>query len=433
MAWVAYAARTPMGLKDPWFYSRFAEFIAEGEGYRQAFVDTPTAYYPVGYPAVLGALWWVVTHTPIPDDLTNVAAGANLVLGLVSVVLAAQLARQLFRDNCAGLVAGALMALWPNLIFHTAAVLTETLFNTLVLAAVLVLVGARWTGGHLSTRRLVVFGVVLALASLVRPISILVVPALAVVLLLSGRGWRPALGQVGVVAVATAAVMAPWAIRNSVVLDAPVLLSTNLGDNLCIGHNPRASGAFGLPPYCFAGYDDVFVEDYEVRRNRYTTDQALDWALGHPLEEAELLFWRSFHTLAHDHDAIGAVESYGENVFISDRWRSVFEWVADMWFFAALGLTALSIVVLRREQFRPEIRLLVALMVAIAAPVLVFFGDPRFHVPLIPFMAVILGAGLLRLNTAVSESLSLLDGERDQDGDGDGGSAVPGGALSSAP
>jgi hypothetical protein len=42
--------------------------MAEGHGYVSYTTGQPTAYCPVGYPAMLAALFSFVAHSPLPDD-----------------------------------------------------------------------------------------------------------------------------------------------------------------------------------------------------------------------------------------------------------------------------------------------------------------------------------------------------------------------------
>src|SRR5436309_1810349 len=86
LAWVVYAARPPLSDHDPAFYLHAATELASGHGYR-FFDGQATAYYPVGYPAVLSVVIFLVRHTPLPDNLPRAAGGLNVVLGLANVLL----------------------------------------------------------------------------------------------------------------------------------------------------------------------------------------------------------------------------------------------------------------------------------------------------------------------------------------------------------
>ena len=191
---------------DPVAYTYHGAELARGQGYR-SFVAAyttrtlpehsgsfpPTAFYPVGYPAALAIVFWLVFHTPLPDNLPRLVGFFQVGLGVGSVLLAAEVARHLFGSRRAALFTAAIMAVFPSLVFYTAEAHLETLFNFLVLAVVLIIVSARWR--DMSRNRLLLFGFVLGLSALVRPFSLLVLPGLFVVWLLSGTELAPGAGS----------------------------------------------------------------------------------------------------------------------------------------------------------------------------------------------------------------------------------------------
>ena len=131
-----------------------------------------------------------------------------------------------------------------------AVILTETLFILLVMAAVLLFVALPASTERIRWRRLAVFGVILALSALVRPISLMLIPVLLVVLVVAGTGWRSAVGYAGAATIAAVLVLMPWTIRNVRATDSFVPISTNLGDNLCMSRHTGATGEFQADPAC---------------------------------------------------------------------------------------------------------------------------------------------------------------------------------------
>lgn len=393
LAWILYAAREPRGFHDPTLYGVFAGRIAHGDGYTMANGEA-TAYYPVGYPAALGAVVWLVGMTPLPENIPTTAAVFNLVLGVSTVALTFEVGRRLF-DNRIGLVSAALVALWPNLIFHTAVMLTETLFNVFVMAAILLLVALPASTRKIGWRRLAVFGVLLALSALVRPISLTFLPALVVVLAVARFGWRRTVQYVGSAALTVVIVLVPWTIRNVRETGSFVLISTNLGDNLCISRHPGATGAFQSVSACVVRAKELTRPNYEVKENSTNIRRATRFVRDHPFSEARLVLLRGYHTIKNDHDGLLASESYGTNRYISSAWRRGLEIVADGYLFAALafGLLAVPAFVGRA---RPWHLFFLLAATALAVQPLVFFGDPRFHVPVLPFLAVMVAVTLSR-------------------------------------
>lgn len=389
IVWVLYAARLPLGLNDPVFYLGYGNEISNGGGY-QTLDGVATAYRPIGYPAALAGVFALVKYTPLPDNLGNlVLAGAffNVVLGTATVGLVYHVGRRLF-SSAVGLLAALWLALFPSIIFHTALLLTETLFNFLVMAAILVLVGASWRHTRLSWVRLAIFAVLVGLATLVRPISLLFLPILPIVWLASGFGWRRSFAYAGLVFVVVAAVLTPWAIRNFIVMDAPIIISTNLGDNLCIGNHPGAPGHFNLAASCFPPSQYLVGTQREVQRNSDNIRNAVTFALTNPGAELKLLSRKAWFLWEDDHDALASAESYGVDEFIDRDLRTALERTADIFYFITISVGGLGLVglILPPRDGR-RLFFLLALLAFAGAP-LVWFGHTRFHVPVMPFLVV---------------------------------------------
>lgn len=397
MAWAAYAARTPSGLHDPLFYRLLADSIAHGHGYSYpppfngpGIGFAPTAYYPPAYAAVLGAIRWLTLHTPLPDGQTAIAVVVNLVAAAAGIVLVFAIARRI-ADERTALVAAALVAFWPNLIVHTAVTLSETLFIAVMLLALWLAINVRRDGSQWS--RLVAVGATIGIATLVRPVALPLLGALAVAWLVAGLGWRTTLARTGVVTLACSAVLVPWVIRNAVVMGSPVL-STNSGDNLCMSRQPGATGGFQITAFCNNEIPGLHRPESEVRKNDEGQHTALTFVREHPATEVRLWFSRLRYGFGSDADGVRATESYDEDRFLPDAVRTTVTVLANLWY-AAVGILAVVSLWwwLRRRDFGGWLVFMSVLGVGVL-PIVAFFGDPRFHVPVDPLLAI-LAAGLL--------------------------------------
>lgn len=375
IAWVIYAARNPVGPHDPFFYLDYAQRIAEGGGYSYRNGE-PTAYYPVGYPAVLGAVAWLVQHTPLSNDVPLWGGVANALFGAATVgVIGVVTARLVGR--AAGIAAALLLACFPGQIFYSATLLSEPLFGLVLVLALFALVPP--AGVELRTRRVLLAGVLLGAATLTRPLALLIVPLVGIAWWVARWGWARVWRATILMTAGAAFLLVPWTVRNWVRMGEPVPISTNTGDNLCIGHNPDATGAFNLPEFCsseFTGYGT----QAELERNRDLTRRATTYALHHPQREIPLLWWRAYWTYRTDDDGLNAVESYGQDPFIPARGRGVFATTATAYWW---GVVALAIVGVGALATRRDWRRLVTLafLVAMFVSPLAFFADGRFKSP----------------------------------------------------
>jgi Dolichyl-phosphate-mannose-protein mannosyltransferase len=163
LIWMLVASHVPNGLSDPTFYFYSGIDIAHGAGYQRNGV--PTAYFPPAWSLALGGVFWLVRHTPLPDDPFPAGLALNWVLAVASMGLAYRLGSRLF-DSTTGLVTAGLVALCPSLIFFSGTYFSETQFVFLELAALAAVAAS--DRGRWPARRLVLFGLLVGLASLTR-------------------------------------------------------------------------------------------------------------------------------------------------------------------------------------------------------------------------------------------------------------------------
>jgi 4-amino-4-deoxy-L-arabinose transferase-like glycosyltransferase len=391
----ALQAESPVALRDPLLYLVLSDHLASGDGY--SYGPGPeqgaTAYYPPGYPVLLGAVVWAVRLLPGGVSTFGVAVGLNVVLSVAGIGLVFVLARRL-AGPAAGLVAAGIWALWPNLVFHSGIVLTETLFLFLLLLLLIVALGHPTAARAPGSRRLVAIGVLFGLCVLVRPVTLVAAPAFLV--LWWGPAVRTVLWRAAVALAATVAVMLPWAIRSTVVMDAPVALSLNLGDNLCLGHNPGASGGFGdLAAYCYTG-EGLRRPEYETRRQSENISRSLRYIRDEPATTLRRTVSKARITLESDADGLDVAEDFGERPLVSEGTRSALKLAANA-FYAGVVVAALAgavLLVRRPDPARRGLFLVVVGLAQLLAP-LATFGDPRFKMPMYPTLAVAAAVALV--------------------------------------
>jgi 4-amino-4-deoxy-L-arabinose transferase-like glycosyltransferase len=216
-------AREPVW--DAHYYHFGAQRIAQGLGYSAELlignvpVWHPWCHYPVGYSALLGTVYRVFGHGQA------VGPSLNVVIGALTIVAAHRLAR-IFLSKGRSRWAAVLVAAHPGLIAYTAVLMTEPL------AALSLLLAGLCAFATLSRWREAITGFVIGLAALVRPPSLLALPAL---LFAHGRPYRKAAVAVIIAGLVALITIAPWTVRNCRVMDGCALISTNGGWNLAIG------------------------------------------------------------------------------------------------------------------------------------------------------------------------------------------------------
>jgi 4-amino-4-deoxy-L-arabinose transferase-like glycosyltransferase len=390
-----------------WYFQRAVE-IASGDGYS---VDgEPTAYWPVGYSGFLSLFFFVINPT------VTFAKLLNLMLVLVSVALSFRLAHYLFRSNAVAVVSSVLLAFHFNWVAYSGILASEPLYTTLTLWGTWILLTnkddkGRWTWG----------GFLFGLATLVRPQAALM-PAIVLwcASRFDGDLAQPVRLSKALWAAYTmlALVLVPWTARNVNVFKSPVVVSTNMGDNLLIGNHPSATGGYMNPEQCGVNVSGLG----EVERNKKTTKAALDHITEHPWRTVKLWPAKVWNTFGRASDGPywafmktkGQLTTPGvgddKKLFLASRSYAAWYHGALM----VLFVVAVPVLVATRKRIVAHLRVPVLGLALVAYAMLVsmaFFGNPRFAFPVMPYVAMYSGALLVM----VWSSLAPIKEQRPED------------------
>jgi 4-amino-4-deoxy-L-arabinose transferase-like glycosyltransferase len=167
----------------------------------------------------------------------------ELLLGLAAIVVVYLLGR---RIDCrpAGLLAAFGVAVYPPFIHSVGALYSEPPAMLTLPAAVLAFL---WAGEQQRLRVWLLPGFLFGLTALIRPEYLLVGAAFAVLALVRvgrQRGWRPGLAGAALLTVALLLPIVPWTVRNEIVLDRAVPISTGGGKALYVGTFLPADGEY---------------------------------------------------------------------------------------------------------------------------------------------------------------------------------------------
>lgn len=281
--WLHYR-KLPLGFTDNFYYSVQARALARGEGFVDPFLwadrgaHVPSADHPPLYSLVLAAVS-LVRDGPTPHRL------ASCLIGTATIVAIGVAARRVARlvggrdgdrdpgggdqtdwagPEWAGLAAAAIAAVYPPLWILDATLVSESLYAFLV--AGLVASGAGFVADTAPGRRRWLLGSAavgawLGLATLTRAEGASLAVFVVVPLLLTARwSWAQRLRSLGVAAVVSMVVVAPWVVRNLTTFEEPVLFSVGAGFVLKVGncdetyHGPLL-GYWSLD-CAYEGFDD---------------------------------------------------------------------------------------------------------------------------------------------------------------------------------
>jgi 4-amino-4-deoxy-L-arabinose transferase-like glycosyltransferase len=202
---LAMAATTPVFLEGD-----SQSYLLPGWELTNGYEFSPELRRTPGYPLFIAA------SLTLGQSLEAVALGQH-VLGLATAVFAFLLGRQLF-GPLAGLLAGLAVALSGPQLIYERYVMTEALFGFVLAGLSLALVAAM---RQPTTARLLVAGLLIGSAALVRPVAQAVLPIFLLALIVHLPRWRPALKAVGLAIAGYAVIVLPWIVRNAAAHETP--------------------------------------------------------------------------------------------------------------------------------------------------------------------------------------------------------------------
>ena len=407
LSWILLIATQPVS-DTRWYYERGLDFAA-GRGYSVSAAaywppnlipvvltphdeipsaGRPTAFWPVGYPAFLGILFFMIGPSLLAARL------ANVLLGLGVLFLSYSIAKTLFSSEIVGRITLLVLALYPQHIAYTALLGSETLFLWLLLLGVVPLLVSppkAWLA--------FAAGLIFGLACLVKPQAIFV-PAIILAALpatdFKRAGFIKYTKLAAIIYVAVGLTILPWLIRNYKVFNTFIFISNNGGYNLLVGNNPDATGGYVFNEKITAMLSEA--KD-EPGRDREAFKKAIAYMANHPLETIKLwprkfwyLYGKDVEGISWNEMGIPATPDSGSKMTFY-----ILKVVAQAYYMFIVMAFLLAIIVLgfghKGQAGSPSAPLYLGLwIIAYFTMVHLFtFGDSRFHFPVMPWMVMYSG------------------------------------------
>jgi tetratricopeptide (TPR) repeat protein len=408
---------------DAEFHDYWARCLVSGDWSPPQFHNDPrineTPFFrPPGYPYFLAGVYLFSGGSYLAATLVQ------MFIGLLSCVMAFLLARSIFGRG-PGLICAALMSCYWIFIYFEGELLAPALLVILTLVTMVML--ARWLD-RVTYGNAIATGVLVGLSGLVRPNALVLAPvALAWIWWVARRRRDNRRFRVALVGFPVGVVLAvaPATIRNYVVADDPVLITSNAGVNLYIGNNEYTDCVSANIPILgelstltnWTCFDEpvimASVEKLEGRPlkssevSRFFTRKALDYIAARPGRAVELmgkkslLFW-------------GPAEISNNKVIHFERTHSrVLRYLPGFPLALSLAIVGLLLLFLEfravrktkgklgaEESRRLELTvLLLAFVAAYFASYLPFFVAGRYRVPIIPVLFLFGGYGIDRVRS----------------------------------
>ena len=377
---------------------------------------TPDAMIPPVYSYVLAFVYGSVGRGYLQVGI------AHILLDIASMLMLFHICKRMFPDGKRiAVLTMLLFALYPYLVFHNLTLIDTPLFIFWLHLFVLLMIMLR-EQKRLDRRGWLLAlagGAVLGMAMLTRPIlsplALFLVPWF-----MARRGFAQTLGRLLPVALVSALVLAPWMVRNYMLLDAFVPMTTTSGANFWQGNNEDTVR------YLRAGYDVQWttpssaattVEDpqsHEADQERFAL--AWTWLRANPDQIPDLLwvkFWVHWsidvaprlnptsveQTRLNYEGAVSESEDLQGNLSLSGLPQDdpvtvystpLFDVVGrtiHRWYFGPLLLLAIVGVVLSWREWR-QVSLLWAVQLSMTLVYLAFHPATRYRAPTDPLLFV---------------------------------------------
>lgn len=350
----------------------------------------PTAYPPPGYPVALAIAYRIVG---VGSEHTRWEAGRieEAVLGTIVVVLIALIAARLF-GRAAGLLSGAIAAVYPPLLLVGSSLMSESLFIPLVLGAVLAALVYRDSG---RLRWVVASGVLVALAALTRSNGIvLILPVIFLVWTKRPRWSRSAVRAPLVVLAATIVTILPWTIRNTIEFHAFVPISTETGYAFAGTYNAAAQYDTQYPALWTPPGPEIygFLATHRRANEAQIGDNLLTFSrryiAAHPTYPFVVAYWSAVRLL----NLAGPGYERFSAPFAGYPPTLAYWSVFAFWLLGVLALLGMAIGGARRAPWA-----LWACPVLILLSTLPFAGLTRYRAPADPFFVILAALALLAL------------------------------------
>ena len=394
-----------IGLDDMFQYDMLARSLASGNGFRwyagedlqrlEKYVEfdlshidydpargVPTSFRAPLYPVFLAAIYFLTGGGTGRFFATRlVQAGLNALLAPLTYLVS----RRLFPGNePASVISAWIVTCYPLLIIYPIGLATENLFFLLVLASFYFLlkipksqISNPDSHSHFSTFYALLSGLFLSLAILTRSV---ILPFAGLIVLwtwfILGRK-RAAI----FIALTMLFLVSPWVIRNSILHQKLAGVESSMGYNLYVGYHPDGNGSFVYGP----SIDLLTILD-DAQRDQLGTQRAMEFICAEPERVLPLTLNRLGFFFGLENRALMYLYSNNFLGYISPAILLAIAGVLLLPFVIVVPSAILGLSLVRPHA---SVILFYLLLFAYILPHVLILSEDRFHLTIIPFLAIL--------------------------------------------
>ena len=372
LTWITFVP--PIQFSDFADYDRAAQELLQSGQYYYLYDDVILwAWRPPGLSFTLAALYWLLGNSPYVPSVLNILCFIGTVIVLYKIL-------RVVAGYSSALFGVTIFVVYPGLIAITGLAATEPLALLLYVSLYwIILCSLQYKQSLIYS---LVAGALIGFLALVKPIyQFIPLLIFAIQLLYRPVGYRR---QFIFLVFAMAVVMTPWIVRNYLIFDELVLVSTNGGDTFYRANNSLASGGYvetvdrNLTPYLVN----------EIEWNRIGYRWGTTWILHNP----STFLWLAGNKLAlfFGNGAAPIGWTLKETYSYSGYGYYLLYGVGHLWWLNLWLFVGASVI--KHWQFlaiRPNFLLLIALTSYPIAIHSVFLSHARHHIPIVGFLIIL--------------------------------------------
>ncbi len=367
---------TPPLLSDEIDYVTLGKSIVEGTG--MSISGMPTASRAPAYPAFIALIFSLFDHSMTAFRIFQAVADS------ITCYLIFVFCRRIFSLHTA-FTASAVYALFPGNAFYVSIFMTEIVFTTLLMTA-LVLVTSRTLYSSIALRS--ILGGILGVLALMKPSAAVIILFFFIWEWYRSQSIRQTLKHYLIIAAGFAVIVSPWMIRNGILFD-HFSLTSNGGVNFWIGHNDQATGSFRY----YAENNPLENISGEFERSQFALNEGLNFIIAHPLRELQLIVLKFVHLFEPDFALMQSLlyrpewGTYSRALLIYQEFPPLISLSLHA-LSAGIIITGLWGMIFAGGSLNRNLTLLSIIIIGWTGIHVIFFSVARFRIPIMPLLII---------------------------------------------
>lgn len=382
----------PLKIVDETHYQTIAEHILYNHEFSLE-TGNPTSMRPPLYPAFLSTIYFLTGGIHL-----NAARIAQIILSLATIYMVFLLGKKIFNEKI-GLLAAFVFSVYPSFLFFTHFLLAEVLFTflfTFFIWYFLSFIEKR------SSRDILLAGIFMGLSSLTRSILYPFLIVALIFLLISCKGtMAQRVKWLFLLAMGYTIIVGPWTIRNTLLYKTPVVVNTMGGFNIYMGnyeHTPlnRAWAAVGLTgnKAWYYGHENELSGLNEAQKEKWCSKKAKEFISDHKILTIKRSLIKAINFWGMERSIVGGIMG-GYYTGLNKR---VYLAGITLLIFLAYAIVVISSMfgfIYNISLKRVDILFVIILICFFTTMHSIVFGHSRYHLPLIPLLAIFSSWGIM--------------------------------------